>query len=125
MTRLLAPTTLTLRILKLGAWRLKIGWDDDLPDTTINTWSRICQQMIDMRTLHIPRCIRRKEKPTFVKLHVFYDASGDGFGAGIFLRSTYDGHEPVVRLIIGKARVALLWQLSIPRLELEPQLWEL
>lgn len=52
------------------------------------------------------------------ELHVFADASEVAYGVACYLRYTQPNKEVSVAFVYGKARLALLKQLTIPRLEL-------
>ena len=116
---LISPVVLPARILMQDIWRCRIGWDDPLSSELLSAWNNWIADVAELKNLRIPRCIRRKAKPTELQLHAFCDASENGFGACIFLRATYSSDNVSVALVIGKSRVAPLRQLSIPRLELQ------
>lgn len=52
------------------------------------------------------------------ELHHFSDASEHGYGTVSYLRLTADNHEVHVSFVLGKARVAPLKEMTIPRIEL-------
>ncbi|GBP53425.1 hypothetical protein EVAR_17500_1 [Eumeta japonica] len=68
----------------------------------------------------IPRCISPGH--TEGELHVFVDASEKSYAAAVYWRIKLSEHESAVSLIAGKARVAPLKVISIPRLELQAAL---
>ncbi|GBP86346.1 hypothetical protein EVAR_55273_1 [Eumeta japonica] len=71
---------------------------------------------IDQNTsMHIAR-------PHRGELHVFVDASEKSYAAAVYWRIKLSEHESAVSLIAGKARVAPLKVISIPRLELQAAL---
>ncbi|GBP10060.1 hypothetical protein EVAR_77496_1 [Eumeta japonica] len=70
--------------------------------------------------LQIPRCISPGH--TEGELHVFVDASEKSYAAAVYWRIKLSEHESAVSLIAGKARVAPLKVISIPRLELQAAL---
>ena len=115
---LICPLVLPGRILMQEVWRSKVDWDDPLPKNIREVWSRWRVEMQAVKKIRIPRCVQAKEVPTDYQIHAFSDASGSGYGAGIYLRTTYASGRVKINLVIGKARVAPLKQLSIPRLEL-------
>ncbi|KAL3999159.1 4-aminobutyrate aminotransferase / (S)-3-amino-2-methylpropionate transaminase [Sarotherodon galilaeus] len=70
--------------------------------------------------LSIRRCVTPKGfgEIKSAQLHHFCDASETGYGAVSYLRLSNSKQEVCVSFIIGKARVAPLKQVTIPRLEL-------
>jgi hypothetical protein len=116
---LIAPAVLPARILIQDAWQTRCGWDDVLEKEFRIVWSNWITELKSLENLRIPRCIRRKEKPIQLELHAFSDASENGYGACVYLRSTYSNGDVSVSLLLGKSKVAPLKQLSIPRLELQ------
>ncbi|GBP37699.1 hypothetical protein EVAR_23748_1 [Eumeta japonica] len=61
-------------------------------------------------------------RPHRGELHVFVDASEKSYAAAVYWRIKLSEHESAVSLIAGKARVAPLKVISIPRLELQAAL---
>ncbi|XP_045029733.1 uncharacterized protein LOC123472386 [Daphnia magna] len=116
---LIAPAILPARILMQDIWHSRCGWDDVLDQDLQNIWTNWTNELKLLEALRIPRCIRRVTKPDHLELHAFSDASENGFGACVYLRCSYPNEKISVALVIGKARVAPLKQLSIPRLELQ------
>ena len=116
---LIAPAVLPARILMQDVWQTRCEWDDVLEKEFRIVWSKWITELKSLENLRIPRCIRRKEKPIQLELHAFSDASENGYGACVYLRSTYSNGDVSVSLLLGKSKVAPLKQLSIPRLELQ------
>ena len=116
---LISAVILQARILLRECWRLKCSWDQPLPSSIADSWQQWSLNLNSLSQLRIPRCLRRTSKPSWQEIHSFSDASEQGFGACIYLRSVYGPEDVEVRLIIAKSRVAPLRQLSIPRLELQ------
>ena len=116
---LLLPVIIIMKILIQDMWRLGLDWDDPLPPELLSVWLSCVAGLEGLANLRVPRCIRRPSQPLGYQLHLCCDASERAFGAAGYLRSDYgvDGFES--RLVIAKARVAPLKQLSIPRLELQ------
>lgn len=53
-----------------------------------------------------------------IQIHGFCDASNNGYGACIYIRSRGKYHDTLVRLLCARSRVAPLKTITIPRLEL-------
>ena len=59
-----------------------------------------------------------EDQPVHRTLHVFTDASKNGFGAAVYIRMS-NGDDVDVNLVIAKTRVAPIKFLTIPRLEFQ------
>lgn len=113
----LAPVLLSVKKI-LGLCRQQLGWDDPLPISVVQEWN------VWLEKLHQLKEVRRCLKPLgFGKicsalLHHFADASEDGYGTVTYLL-LYDLEKRVhCALMMGKARVAPLKSIAIPRMEL-------
>ena len=73
-----------------------------------------------LNSFSIRRCITPKGfgEITLAQLHHFCDASEAGYEAVSYLRLSNSKQEVCVAFVMGKARVATLKQVTIPRLEL-------
>lgn len=73
-----------------------------------------------LSTFSVPRCIKPKDfgELTSAQLHHFSDDSEDGYGTVLYLRLQNVKEEIHLVFIIGKARVAPVKKLTIPRMEL-------
>jgi hypothetical protein len=115
----LSPVIMVAKILMQDVWRAGIDWDDALPPNLLAVWKAWASELEFIAKLKIPRCFRKQSKPLEYELHVFTDASEAGFGACVYIRAKYGEENFSLNLILAKARVAPLRQLSIPRLELQ------
>ena len=120
---LLAPYTVSARLLFKEIWRLNgQQWDDKLPED-------ICQRFLDWKKglsmlsdLAIPRCYFLSPVDS-LELHVFGDSSQEILCAVAFLRGKLSSSQPtMLSFVFGKARVAPMKPLSIPKLELQASL---
>ena len=91
-----------------------------MPDDIGERWDRWLAQLPAVMALNIPRCFKPEgmlEEFT-VELHHFCDASEMAYGAASYVK-VYDANgKTQVSLVMGKARVAPIQPLTIPRLEL-------
>ncbi|VDI83955.1 Hypothetical predicted protein [Mytilus galloprovincialis] len=84
---LVSPVTLRAKAIVQNLCRLKLGWDEQIPQYYCDEWKNC-------------------------------DGSELGYGACAYLRLV-DGNDKITcSLVIGKARLAPIKQMSIPRLEL-------
>ncbi|XP_068670896.1 uncharacterized protein [Montipora foliosa] len=99
---------------------LKLGWDEALPEGLASRWKELLQDMWEVSSIVVPRCILgdvQVEDVTCIQLHGFADASKSAYGANVYIRLTTSGTSSVC-FLASKTRVALLIGESIPRLEL-------
>lgn len=117
---LLSPVVLVAKILLQDIWRLKADWDSPLTSDTLARWRRWTAGLPVLESLSIRRSflVRPDSNYRSLQLHAFSDASKDGFGAAIYLRSQ-DENVVDFALVMAKARVAPIHQLTIPKLELQ------
>ena len=107
---LLTPVTIKSRIFLQGLWVLKTDWDQPLEGELIHQWHSLREDLYRVSKLEIPRAVTRQNT---AELHIFSDASNKAYGACAFIC-----HNGETSLIMGKAKVAPLKPLTIPKLEL-------
>ncbi|XP_075156642.1 uncharacterized protein LOC142229926 [Haematobia irritans] len=101
-------------------WRSGVGWDESVLQPQVEKWKKWFIHLPKLQELKIPRCYIKhihNYETAVVDLHVFADASENGYAAVAYFR-IFAGNEFVVALIGSKTRVAPLKLASIPRLEL-------
>ena len=113
-----APIVIKVKILLQRLWESKIDWDEPVPETIKDSWSKWCSQLKLLSQLHIQRCYF----PKYVQidssqLHGFSDASEDAYSGVVYLRMEDTDGNVHVTLIMSKTQVAPIKRLSIPRLE--------
>ncbi|UYV84382.1 hypothetical protein LAZ67_X001975 [Cordylochernes scorpioides] len=92
----LSPTTVVLKLLLQELWKLKIGWDEDIPAS------------IQRKNLLISN----------MQMHGFCDSSELAYSAVCYLRITYENNQIETILLTAKTKVAPIKKITIPRLEL-------
>ena len=100
---------------------LELGWDDPLPEEHRLTWEKWTNSLRDSDgKVEIPRCFYPNyfETPIEQTLHIFCDASNNGTGHVMYIRSTNDSNKTHVALVCGSSKVPPKATSSIPRLEL-------
>lgn len=116
----LSPFTLPAKLLIQDLCRSKCGWDEEIPQAAADKWTKWIKDLDEIEEFRVARCV----KPTGfgmlkqAELHHFSDASEQGYGIVSYLRLTDDMHTVHVSFMLGKARVAPLKHVTIPRLEL-------
>ena len=106
-------------------WRLSgQQWDNNLPEDVSEKILEWAAELPKLSEITIPRCYFRGIIES-VELHVFGDSSQDVFSAVAFLRARVDsneGTETQLAFVFGKALVAPMKALTIPKLELQAAL---
>ncbi|XP_063995623.1 uncharacterized protein LOC135172980 [Diachasmimorpha longicaudata] len=113
---LLGPITLLAKTLIQDYWKAKITWDESLPQDIHSKWISLASQLprlqdVVSRQILIPNAVS-------IELHGFCDASINGYGACLYIKSQNSQGTVAIRLICSKSRVAPLKGVTIPRLEL-------
>lgn len=116
----LAPVILPAKQILQHLCKLKFGWDERIPPEKAHIWKKWVEDLVLLDNFSVRRCITPKGFGDIrsAQLHHFCDASESGFGAVSYLRLSNGKQEVCVSFVIGKARVAPLKQVTIPRLEL-------
>lgn len=115
----LAPVVLTAKMIMQDLSRMKIGWDDDLPEQVKRRWADWLTELPKLTGFRVDRCI----KPAgfgghaHAQLHHFTDASEGAYGTASYLLLKNERNQVHCVLMMGKARVAPLKQPTIPRME--------
>ena len=128
---LVAPYTVKARLLLKDIWRLSgQQWDNDLPPEVVSKfldWSQELPGLSGYQVSYqvIPRPYFQGKVET-LELHLFGDSSQDVFSAVAFLRAKVVNKEnqeqTQLAFVFGKARVAPMKALTIPKLELQASL---
>ncbi|XP_043195315.1 uncharacterized protein LOC122366790 [Amphibalanus amphitrite] len=113
-----APFVMSAKILLQDLCRLKLGWDDPVPDAHLRRWDQWCKELSLLREFSVPRSVTAPDTVVNCQLHMFADASEAGYGAVGYTRVTDSTGTVRTSLLMSKARVAPLKTSSIPRLEL-------
>ena len=114
-----AQYTVRARILLKDIWKISgQSWDDELPEDIRDKFLEWQSGFPLLGQLTIPRCYFA-ETSDQIELHMFGDSSKDVFYAVGFLRARLSSsHKTQISFIFGKAPVAPMKALSIPKLEL-------
>ena len=100
--------------------QLNLKWDEDIPDDISNKWLKWKENLPNLEMVHLGRCFKPHGfgKVVDCSLHHFSDARENGYGQASYIRLVDDGGRIHCSLVMGKARVARLKYISIPRMEL-------
>ena len=116
----ITPATLPIKEILQDLCRHRMGWDDEIPLKHRNKWRQWLAELPKLENLSVSRCYK---PPNFgeiktTQLHHFSDASMSGYGTVSYLRMVNSNGDIHCAFVMGKARVAPLKQITIPRLEL-------
>lgn len=115
----LSPFTLQAKQILQKLCQESYGWDDLIPDEMTGPWKKWLTELEQLDRFEMDRCMKPENFTVkTAELHHFSDASQSGYGIVSYLRLTNDTNDVHVAFVLGKARVAPLKQLTIPRLEL-------
>lgn len=115
----LAPFTLQAKQILQKLCQERLGWDDTIPDEITGPWTRWLTELEQLCRFEMDRCMKPENfNVKTAELHHFCDASESGYGTASYVRFISNTNDVHVSFVLGKARVAPLKQLTIPRLEL-------
>ncbi|XP_072030174.1 uncharacterized protein [Amphiura filiformis] len=114
-----SPVILPAKQMLQELCRLKYGWDDEVPDEMKRKWHKWWTSIPELENFKIQRCWKPDGfENAEVQVHHFADASDRGYGTASYLRLLNEAGDVECNLILSKARVAPIKQVSIPRMEL-------
>ncbi len=115
-----APYIITAKALLQELWILKLGWDDDVPESLQQRWMTWVSDL-PLVTSHLinRRYFDSNARTVSSSLHGFSDASEVAYGAVVYLRSVFADGTVSCSLVIARARVRPLKLTTIPKMELQ------
>ncbi|KAG5866393.1 hypothetical protein JTB14_013265 [Gonioctena quinquepunctata] len=114
---LVAPFILYLKLLIKELWKLKIGWDEMVPNEIFQKWSKLKDEWSAFEKIQFSRYMGIV-RTSPVMLVAFADASMDGYGAVVYVRTVTENGEITVNLLCAKSKVSPFKVVTVPRLEL-------
>ena len=115
-----APFLLKRKQIIQKLCQLNLKWDEDIPDDISNKWLKWKENLPNLEMVHLGRCLKSHGfgKVVDCSLHHFSNACKNGYGQASYIRLVDEGGRIHCSLVMGKARVAPLKYISIPRMEL-------
>ena len=117
----MTPAVLEPKLIIQELWKRNTEWDEDVPDDSVQRWSRWQATIPNLRKIEIPSWYHiNLSAEEFIELHVFADTSSVAYGVVSFLRiMTKD--DVRCKFVLGKSRLCPIKGkvLSIPNLELQ------
>lgn len=114
------PVVLKAKLILQDLCRKGLGWDDVVPTPIALEWTNWIEELHLLQDFKISRCLKPMHFGTVAsaQLHHFSDASEMGYGIATYLLLRNTDGKLCSTLVMGKARVAPLKPITIPRLEL-------
>ncbi|XP_063994835.1 uncharacterized protein LOC135172611 [Diachasmimorpha longicaudata] len=114
----IAPVVVQEKILLQELWKLKVNWDDPLPDEYKNRWRTFRGGLTKLDIVTVPRWIQLSSDTINIQIHGFADASTVAMNAVVYIRTRTINENPSTTLVCAKTKVAPIKRMTIPRLEL-------
>ena len=101
-------------------WFQKLQWDELLPTDLEDHWSKYYKSLTELKAIQIPRWTGQSVDNLGYELHGFSDASSRAYAAVVYLRIIRENGTFLVEvsLLTAKSKVAPIFPVTIPRLEL-------
>lgn len=117
---LVSPITLRAKAIVQHLCRMKLGWDDEIPQVKQSEWQNWLGTLPHLHNIFVNRCLKPQEFGDIknAQLHLFSDGSELGYGASAYLRLVDVYDNITCLLVISKSHLAPIKQVSFPRLEL-------
>ena len=113
----LAPTTIVAKIIFQELWKIKIDWNDTLPEEISKRWVSFRSKLTHLEKIKIPRWLGYRTT-TSIELHGFSDASKSAYAAVVYARLITPSGNVMINLLQSKTKVTPLKTETIPRLKL-------
>ena len=115
-----APVVLKAKLILQNLCRLGLGWDEPIPDRPADAWKKWITELPQILCLQMNRFFLDTSSLKSVQVHFFADASKGAYaGVVAYIRVHNICGKVSCNFLIGKARLAPIKSMSIPRLELE------
>ena len=98
--------------------RLKLDWDDPIPDCLSDRWESWLSSLRDLHEMKIPRRVSSLDNIVKYDLHHFSDASLKGVAVACYLRTTDSDGRVDCSLLYARSKLTPLRPMTVPRLEL-------
>ncbi|XP_063994272.1 uncharacterized protein LOC135171574 [Diachasmimorpha longicaudata] len=114
----LAPVVVRGKMIIQDLWRLKINWDESLPQEYVRKWRNFRENINELEKISVPRWLRISSNTSGIEIHGFADASTVAMSAVVYIRCKEINQPASVTMVCAKTKVAPLKRMTIPRLEL-------
>ncbi|XP_076835210.1 uncharacterized protein LOC143481160 [Brachyhypopomus gauderio] len=116
----LSPFILLAKTIVQDLCRMKLSWDDEIPEDIANRWFAWLSDLSRFASFSVKRCIKPKGfgPVASAQLHHFSDASEKGYGVVSYIRIKNSHSQVCCSFLLVKSRVTPLKPVTVPRLEL-------
>ena len=113
----IAPYVMKAKLLLQDLCRRKLGWDTEIEEQDKVQWSRWLEDLLKLEEIQVDRCIKPRNFAEIknIQLHLFSDGSRVGYGAVAYLRLVDVFDRIHCSFVMGKARLAPIHEVTIPR----------
>ena len=117
---MVSPSLLRGRFILQELCRLQVEWDSEIPSAQQREWLDWLMSIEKIDEMGVRRCIKPPEfgEVASYQIHHFADASEVAYGTVSYLRMTNSEGDVHCAFVMGKAHLAPLKTVTIPRLEL-------
>ena len=117
---MVSPTLLRGRLILQELCRLQVEWDSEIPSARQREWMEWLMSIEKIDELGVGRCIKPPDfgEVTSYQIHHFADASEVAYGTVSYVRMTNSSGDVHCSFVMGKAHLAPLKTVTVPRLEL-------
>ena len=114
---LISPFVVRAKIMMRKLWVSEpiLGWDDPLPDSLKEDWTKYFKEVPMLREIAFPRAVKSKDAMGHPELVILSNGSMEAYGTVSYVRWELKNE---MRILASKTRVAPLKMVSIVRLEL-------
>ncbi|KAK3739698.1 hypothetical protein QZH41_004056 [Actinostola sp. cb2023] len=115
-----APVLLPAKRILQELCKSDTDWDDPISEEYSHQWERWRIKLPTLETFTTERCLKPANFGLIInrQVHSFSDASSTGYGQVTYLRQVNSNGEIHCAFLMGKARLAPIKSVTIPRLEL-------
>ena len=100
-------------------WKLNLGLEDLITEDLQSLWNEWKCKLAVLSQVQVPRCHVTDSTAVDISLHLFSDASEDGYGMCSYLRFVYACGTVRCSFLIRRSRSSPVRPISIPSLELQ------
>ena len=117
---MIAPFIMKAKLLLQELCRKKLQWDEEISELEKKQWLRWLNDLSKLKEVKVGRCLKPRDFGVIktTELHLFSDGSRVGYGEVAYLRLVDYKDRIHCSFILGRARVAPIREITIPRLEL-------
>ena len=113
------PVVLEARTILQTLRKLNLGWDDKRPEELQSHWNRWKCELSALSQIQVLQCHLVDSEACDVSLHLFSDASEDGYGMYTYLRRVYGSRTIRCSFLVVKSKISPVRRILIPRLQLQ------